>query len=300
MPDPLQRVSDLFVEGKAVVLGVDADDKPVIVWVNKLNSFEREESIRDGTVRRSERMAELAGNSPEIQALHVEMSMWPDDELRKVVTDTYNDEIWMEAMNNLQTQSDFRELEDFVRRAPSLQADDAIPEDDPRRTTLVEKSEEYTTRVTAEIERLSEEKLADMGSVERAKLERLYVERWRADRTLVEFMGARRITEMFLAVRECEATESTTDLVTGKTKWDHSKCDHTKRLFSDRSNIRRLADETNRQLGEAINELSMSPRDAGNSDAPASSSASSGQSSDPEAESVLSSQEETPLAVHTT
>jgi hypothetical protein len=80
--DRLRRVTDLFVEGRTLYLGNDDENKPVLVWVNKLNSFEVEESRRDAVSARGLRLLELEKEeSPERMAMWARASRWSDDDL---------------------------------------------------------------------------------------------------------------------------------------------------------------------------------------------------------------------------
>jgi hypothetical protein len=136
----LQRVTDLFVEGAEAFLGTGDDGKPVVVWMNKLNSFEVEEANRDASVRRAERMAELGPESPETRGAKVEIDLMSDTELREAIVNDQDAEITSEAYDNLQARKDWRELDDHIRRAPQLLADDGVSPDDPRFATLQEKT----------------------------------------------------------------------------------------------------------------------------------------------------------------
>ena len=65
----LRRITDLFEEGVVVPLGEDLDG-PILLWVNKLNSFQVEEARRDGVARRGMRLAELGKpDTPERAAI---------------------------------------------------------------------------------------------------------------------------------------------------------------------------------------------------------------------------------------
>lgn len=293
-PDPVRRITDLFVEGEVVYLGDHpVTHTPVVVWVNKLNSFEREECQRDGILRRSERLAELTKGSPETRAVEVEMSFWSDEELVAKYVEGQASEIYLEALDNLSVRPDFRELEDWVRRGPQIQETAATG--DTRIATLEAKIDEYTTRLALERQRVADERTAQYGERPRVQMEKAFLEEWRTNRAFADFADTKRVSELYFSVRVCKATLLTTEL-SGERVWDHSACDHNQRFFTDRDSIRRLPDEAMLKIADVYNQFSMAPRDAGNWDAPSSSATSSEPSSTVAETSPVSFPAETPVA----
>jgi len=302
MESGLQGISALFQEGTEANLGTDQAGKPVVVWMNKLNSFEVEESLRDASVARAERMASLGDDSSEVRGAKVEVDLWSDDDLAMAIVSFQDAECTMEALNNLQAEHEgWMELEDHVRRGPQLLADDGVQPGDPRFETLNDKMNEYMRLLNAEVSKVTAEHLADLKDKSRPKLEAKFMEQWRSRRTTDEWQGAKRMTEIWLSARRCEAVlEGGGRTLAGEMVWDHSACDHSVKQFSERKQIRRIPDGAMQIIVRAFESLQMSPRDMGNSDAPASSSASSEPSSTPEEASSPSSLAETPEGALTT
>src|ERR1044072_8526145 len=206
MEQGLKRITDLFVEGCEIYLGDDDEQKPVVMWVNKLNSFEVDEVNRDASVRRAERIAELTDDSPEVRGIRAQVDLWSDDELRQAIVATQDDEIMLESFQNLQTQKDWMELEDYVRRAPMLMEDDSVKPGDPRFETIQEKTAEYTRRLQEENNRVVQERMDDLAGIDRDVLMRSFMEGWRARATTEEWQTAKRQTELYLAARACRGT----------------------------------------------------------------------------------------------
>jgi len=286
--DGLRRVSDLFVEGAECYLG-DGPDGPVVIWINKANAFEREEAQRDGIVRRAERLAQLGPDSPETKSVEIEMSFWDDDTLRERLVDGMDDELYVKALNDLSVDPKFRELEDYVRRAGELQGDEELADGDPRLSTMADRAGEYSAKIADARERVRREALEDLDGIERAKIEAKFLDGWRQARAFGEFSEAKRTTEIYLAARVCAATrvEREETLQPGE-MWDHAGCDHSVRFFTERANVRRVPDAVLMKIANVLNELQMDPRDAGNWDAPPSSSDSSERPSTPEEASTPS------------
>jgi hypothetical protein len=296
----LRRVSDLFNEGTELYLGQDGDQKPVVLWINKLNSFEVEESRRDGAVRRGERLAELSKpDSPEFEGLRATVALWSDDELREQIVKGKDDELMLKALDDLETDPKFREAEDYVRRGPALLRDEDVDSSDPRYAALEEANATYMTAISQATVKLHRQEFEDLAGVKRHDLAKAFYQQWRERVTLEDFMSARRLSEIYLATRDCYAVDEGTELG-GERIWNHDACDHAQRFFSSRAVARTASEALHDRILKALSDLTSSYRESGNSDAPGSSSGPSEQSSDPEAASTPSSLDGTSPAVLTT
>jgi hypothetical protein len=290
----LRRVTDLFVEGTEVYLGDDEAGQPVVIWVNKLNSFEVEEARRDGQARRGLRMVELGKeDNPERAGIVAEMALWDDDQLAKNYVGQKADEIDLEAYNDHYADPEQRELLETITRMPQLLDEAGVAEDDPRRTELMNAQAAWMQALADRTKKLRSRALEDARAEEREALERAFIENWRQRETLDVFMAERRNTQLFYALRECKAQDVSTGARPGKV-WDHSACDHSQRLVEDRAEVRMLPDTIMARCIETLDEITVPQREAGNSDAPASSSASSEPARQPEATSQGSSPEVAP------
>ncbi len=128
------------------------------------------------------------------------------------------------------------ELEEYIRRAPAMLEDESVKPGDPRFETLEKKNVEYITRLQEENEKVRKEHLDDLQSISREKLEAKFMEGWRLRRTMEEWSAARRTTELWLSARKCQATKELETLA-GEVHWDHGKCDHTVKFFSERFSL---------------------------------------------------------------
>lgn len=272
----LRRVTDLFVEGTEVYLGDDETGNPVVIWVNKLNSFETEEARRDGAARRGLRMSELGKeDNPERMGVLAEVAMWDTDRLAERYVEQKADEIYLDVYNDLQTDPEQRERLEVITRMPKLLDDAGAAPDDPRRAELNEASNLWMQAIDEAQKKAYAKALADAKQEDRETLEKAYLENWRQRETLDVFMQERRTTQLYFALRECLATDVGTTLAR---VWDHAKCDHSTRLLIDRDEVRTLPEQVIEKAITAIDDITIPQREAGNSDAPASSSDSSEQS----------------------
>jgi hypothetical protein len=299
MIDRLRRVTDLFVEGRECYLGMDEGNKPVIIWVNKLNSFETEEARRDGMVRRGQRIMELSKeDNPEFVQLQATVHRWSDRELAERRVDQKSEEIYLEVVNELQSEESWAEKLAIMRRMPDLLRDSKAPDSDPRYAEVEDLNSQYLNEVRERQAAKQEQALREFEGADRAEMESEFFEAWRERVSLDEFMQERRITEMFYAMRDCVATEKGRDSVTNRVLFDHTNCNHAERLLQERKQVRELPEYLLNQVIDLIDDITVPQRESGNSDAPASSSASS-EPRNEEADSTASTPEEVSPAVPT-
>lgn len=295
----ISRVTDLFTEGTEVFLGSDADGKPVVIWVQKLNSFQTEEARRDGAARRGLRMSQLGRpDSAETAGVKAEMALWTQRELAEALVAQRGQELQLEVFDDLETDPAYRERLDRIQRIPEQLDAAGAPDDDPRRAALLQEQEEWMLQVNEATKRATDKAIREASEQDRDDLERAFLERWRDAATMDVFMAERRVTQLYYAMRACEAVDVSTGL--DQHQWDHSACDHSVRLCDDRAQVYSLPDVVQEKVIAALEAVTVPARAAGNSDAPASSSASSEPSAPAEADSTPSSPDATPSAAPTT
>jgi hypothetical protein len=296
----LRRVTDLFVEGTELYLGQDDQNEAVVIWVNKLNSFEVEESRRDGVSARGLRLLELEKeDSPERQALVNQLTRWDDESLARARVDQMSDELYLGVVNDLEADEDWAEKIGILRRMPQLLTDENAPADDPRRTQVDELNGEYLEEMRDRLAKAQEAKLREYGKQERPQLEEDFMEAWRNRLSLDEFMAEKRRTELYAAMRDCKASELPALAEGGNVRWDHTSCDHTQRLLASRADVADLPEGVLQKVMDVMDGVTVPQREAGNSAAPASSSESSGPSNAAE-DSTPSTPTETPIVAPTT
>lgn len=265
--DRLRRVTDLFIEGAPLPLGMDDENKPVVIWVNKLNSFEVEEARRDAVTARGLRLLELEkDDNPEHRAITARMSRWSLEELAEARVEQQIDELYLGALNDLEADDDWGPKIEQMRRMPTLLDDEGAPADDPRRTQLTDLNSEYLQELQARLDARQKEARTAVLDQERKDIEAEYLESWRNRMSLDEFMQERRTTEIYAALRECRATQSGTG-------YDHTDCNHAKRLLDSRAAVRTLPEALIEAVIDKLGEVTSPERTAGNSGAPVSSSA---------------------------
>jgi hypothetical protein len=288
--DRSRRIEDLFVEGEECLLGQD-ETGPVVVWVNKVNSFDAEEARKDGAVERGRRIAELSKpDNVELLGIQAQVNSWDLERLADNRVQQQSDKLSLAALDDI--EADHKELLDRVRRGPELLADADLDPKDERFQQLQRDQGEYF-RILREAQAKHFEDAKDKAlELTRDQLVEDFIEAWRDRAALEGFMTEQRITELWYAMRECDAT--IIEWNGADPVFDHENCDHSKRLLPGRAQVRRMSDAALDKIIHVYDNLGVSAREAGNSGAPASSSASLEQPSEPE-ESTPSTPVETPL-----
>lgn len=297
--DRLRRITDLFVEGTEVYFGNDSQNRPVVSWVNKLNSFEMEEARRDGQTARGIRVAAMTGDdSAELKATMATISSWSDERLAEMRVEQMTEELYLEVLNDIEADPEMKDAVDLVRRGSEILDDDSAGEADPRREQLSKAQAKYLEAIRVGQEKAQRHALDEVRQNSRETNVEDFLEAWRTRATIDLFMEERRITEIFYSLRECVATIVGTGN-DGKPLFDHTHCNHAQRSLESRKDVRQLPERVLERIIDAIDDISVNPREAGNSAAPGNSSASSEQPS-AEAASVPSIPVETPSAAPTT
>lgn len=264
----LRRVTDLFVEGVELPMGAESDGTPVVIWINKLNSFEQEEVRRDAVAKRGMRIATLSNeDNPELIALQATIKDWSSEQLAQARVNQLGNDLYLQGINLVEGDAKMREKVDLVRRAPELLQ--GVPQDDEQWKTVQQAQRDYMKAIQGAVKQLTDERLEDLKQVDDTALEDDYIEAWRQAQSVDVFVEQTRIGQLYHAMRDCVATR-----VDGG-KWDHSKCDHSSKLLESPADARALPEEIIRKASDKLDEITVGPRDSGNSDAPASSSASS-------------------------
>ena len=269
----LKRVSDLFVEGKEVVL---QEDPVVMVWVNKLNSFEDDEARRDGLAFRSLQMIQIErsdGEHPAVASLVADYESNDRQGRADILANLYSQEDLLHAMDEVDSTEKWQERGELIRRGELL---DGANLDVESSQALVEESAAYFKEVQTELERRTKERSQEFVRMPEPSLRDDFLKKAAETVSISTFIRERDVTSIYYALRNCESS------VPGS----HGSCAH-ERLLEAREQVLDLPDGLVKAVQSALEELDISPREAGNSDAP---TPSSGQSEQP------SEQEESPAS----
>lgn len=282
----LARITDLFVEGTELVLSEDdGTGSPTVLFIRKLNPFEEEECRLDGQVARSDKLLEM--RDPENREMRIARATveedWGVDELVNALVNNKLSEQFVLAKADVDADEEWLPHLDFLNRGGVLINPDEDPEGAARWRKL---NAEYLTAIQEKLKGRQSDYTDELHN-NRSQEERveMYFDMVKESQARAAFFRERRTTEIWYAVRDCYADRNEDGT------WNHAGCKHP-RLF-EREDIRSQGADLLNTLSSAIDSQTITPAQAGNSDAPTSSSDSSERSSDPEETSAPSSQEET-------
>lgn len=284
-----QRVTALFEVGREVVLEEDGPEGPVLVWVSKLNPFEQEEARKDGSVGRARAQMVLSDPlSPEMAVFNQALEGRSKEDVIEALVFAKQNEDYVRALDDIKTLEDWQDKLAILERGDEQLADLDRPMDDEEREMLAKLNQEYVAKINELMTKHQQDRKDELEGLSEDEVREEYQNQYRETTASQGFLTEYKISEMYYSLRDCEATKGANG------RWDHTRCgNHRERLCDTRGDIRLLPEGLIALVTQAIRELTMSPSDAGNSDAPASSSASSEQPSAEAAGSTPSTPAET-------
>lgn len=264
MSNRYRRLTDLFVQGKAVAL----PNHQGYIWVQVINSYERDECVSDAQIARArlilalreagDERTKVDGRLAEIgfQAMAEDLARArAAQKMGDYADEMRDDPEWKERMEII-LKTDFDQA-----AAPALEAE----------TILLAK---INTDILAEFSKREEDEYAYLMR----KFTRMtddefideWVEEW-TDRKGTKLAGDEyRLTELWYATRFCEAQ------LTEEGNLDHGKCNgHRDRVFDSKAEARSAPDALQDLMRTALDELNLVGRDPKDSGSPENSSDSS-------------------------
>lgn len=283
--EEFKRVTDLFTEGEEVVLDAET---PTLVWVQKLNSFEREEAQRDGQAARARVIVALKDlQSDEYAIFDANLQSMDDDSIREALVNGKGNDHLIAAVESMRTDPEWKDrLEGRTRVSDDMS--------DEEKAAVAKLNADYADEVARRVEGRRAGYLLELqNTMQSTQLKDAYREQWLEQRSFSAYQREYVKTQVYFSVRVCKAIKA-------GDQWDHSACDsHRKRALDSRAEVPQLPDRLLQLLSAASNRVQVNGRDARFSGALASSSGSSAQPSEP-VESTPSTPVETSPALATT
>lgn len=260
----LATIMDLFVEG--TVASVEAPDGRLLpTWVNKLNTFEKEDCDRLGRGARAKRILAWDADEEEQAIFEYETGGYSDDELADALKAQVAAKHYYEAVQEIRTLPEWADRLEYLANAEILEV--TSPESSDEDKAMFEQiTTEYMTAVGTIQDRLQREFREDLLAKGREQMKKDYKAAWRDAEGMRAYYAERRVAEIFFATRECKAKVGDTG------EWDHARCNHEVRLMANRGQVKALPDKLRMAIIAAIEALDITPDEAGNSDAPMASS----------------------------
>lgn len=249
----VRRVTDLFVEGKEVVLrGPEDPEGPVVLWVNKLNPFERQEAIRDGQAARSRLILALKEVGSDEQVIFdADLARMSRAAIQDALLGLRAQDFLLGAVRDLRADPEWRERLLIVDRG----GQDLPEEGTPEREYQDKVHQEYVEEVRSRATKARDEAESDL----RALTDEQVAEKYRDE--YLSLKGGEALerefakTQLYFAVRRCSATHD-------NGRWQHTDCDHTQRWLTDRSQVKSLPGGLIDLLNQAIRDLTLDHSDA--------------------------------------
>lgn len=289
----LRRVQDLFTEGKVVFLERQDPNyqEPVAepFWVSKPTAFERDEALKDARAARARRAIRFDTDPDEQEIVQGQLHAMTSDDVIDTLIGAKGNEHYIKALDELKADEDWAERIDVLDRAGLEDDRDSTVEDRAVMRTI---TTEYLAAIDELTKKYNAELREELAQLDGAELRKRYRETWRDMTAFEAFMETRRVTEIYFALRVCEGTR-----VDGE--WSHVDCDHRERLLDKRDQVFDLPDALLQAVRATLEGLQMTPREAGNSDAPLTSSGSSEQPSEQEGSTGSGQEEMSPVLVGT-
>ena len=268
MPDLMKkfyRLTDLFTRGTEIVIGEGED--AMVLWVAHLNSFDRAEVQKDGAAARARRLHTLRPTDNEMVIIEQTLAESTRDQLIDQLLRNKSNDHYVKAYDDIRTDKVWREKIDALERGDEQLRDQGDAADEQEIERLSELNTEYLEEMSRRQAQFKDESRAELENLEDEEIKDAFRESIRQHMASLAWMDESRISEIFYSLRECNSPVGP--------PFDHSSCDHSVRLCPTRADVRRLPDVVVDRARDAIIALSVPIRDAGNSAAPRSSSASS-------------------------
>jgi hypothetical protein len=290
MSNRFRRLTDLFVKGRVLQLPDRGDGTPSgYLWVQIINSYERDECLSDAQVARSRLVLALREKGDE----RIKVEARVAERGRQLMA---------EDLAELRMATKTAEIAEGMRSDPEWKERVEIVLRQDEDTSYVPEPEEEAQLARINMEVLQE--LAKREDTEKEFLIRKYtrlsdeefvsewIDEWIERRGSMRAANEYKLTEIWCATRWCNAvpTEAGGNL-------DHSRCEgHREKVFATKADARAADDLLLEMIKDVLNDLTIGGQDPKDSASPPSSSDSSPTPSEPEA-STPSTSSATPTPV---
>jgi hypothetical protein len=255
-----RRLTDLFVRGKAVPMPDGTH-----LWIQVINSFERNEAISDAQVARARIVLALRQDGRERIKVEGRLAEIGKDMMATDLAQAKAELKTPDFAEEMRVDPEWSERMEIVMRTDWDTA--AMP--------ATEQEQLLMDKVNAEVLAEFAKREADEAAFLQRSYDRMtddefvdvWVEEWLdrrgSDLATAEF----RLTELWYATRYCDAVDN------GAGVLDHTRCEgHRVPVFESKTDARSAPQELQDLLRSALDELNLAGRDPKDSDSPQSSS----------------------------
>lgn len=257
----LRRVQDLFTRGE--ILAVEKDGEVVdTFWVAKLNTFDRQEVLKDAQTGRVRAMVTMDRDEDEQLKIAEILEGKTDEDIALDLSRDHQFEHLNKARAEVTTNPDWKE------RLEILENQELEGATEEELAVANQIAQEYQVQVMKEKEAIDIAFHQDLLASGRPALEREYRKSYRAIIGSNAWHEYKLRSEVVYALRDCSATRT-------EDGWDHSGCGfHAERILDQISELEAMPDHVLEKFQEIWTRLEMSEDEAGKSAAPSASSGS--------------------------
>lgn len=264
MTSKFRRLTDLFVHGKAVPL----PDKSGYLWVQVINSYERDECVSDAQVARSRLILALKNKGEERTKVEARLAEIGREAMAEDLAKARASNKVSEFAAEMRDDPEWKERMEIMLKTDFEQAASVESEEE---TILMAK---INADILAEIDRREADEIAFLERRFNRMTDDEFIEEWVdewLDRRGTAVAGQEfQLTEVWYATRYCDAPYAGDDPI------DHSRCDgHRERVFADKNEARAAPQSLIDLVRSALVDMAIEGRDPKDSDSPTSSSDSS-------------------------
>lgn len=264
-----RRLTDLFVNGRTMSLPTLPDGRANgYLWIQVINSYERDECLSDAQVARSRLVLALREDGDERLKMQARIAEIGREKLTQQLADLRVSMKTGEIASEMRSDPEWKERVEMVLRL----------NDDESALPPTEEEKRLQARVNADVL----EEMARREDLERSYLQRFltrlsddefleeWVKEWIDRRGTTRAAAEYKLTEVWFATRWCEAQPTEDDNL------DHSRCEgHRNRVFESKADARAADDSLVDMIKNVLDDLNIGGQDPKDSARPTSSSGSS-------------------------
>lgn len=245
----LKRVQDLFNVGGELV--IPDGDESLVFWVQNPSSLDVQQIQDDARSAMLAAMFAFDGSKDEQEQVQAFLSVVGDEQLAQtLVLGRDQDKIRTAVFEEVMSLEKFQEEVEFFQ---NFDPEAASAEESAQYERVAEWVVSEGERREKQLLHEAQEEALAQG---RGYLEREYRQLLRGLRGNNAYMIRRRHSEIFHALRECEALVKADG-------FDHSKCDHSKRFLDSLGDVQSLGDVMLELVLDVLQDLKVPERTAG-------------------------------------
>lgn len=243
------RLIDLYAVGTELEMSDGS-----VMWLQTMNSLERHEALADAQAAQS-RVALALRDEDSAERLKIQVMFTANGREGALLhlRQAHEAKAYLEALDEIESEEEWKEKVDMLRRADDLAAIPSDEEADYQRRLLVKFSEEVEKR-TGQILDAEQRRLEDLSDDD---LFDEYLSWWGGQRGAEVGLVEYRYVEAMFAARSCVATKNADGA------WDHDDCEqHSVRIFETKDEVKALPEGMLTEIFSTLAQIEVTDREA--------------------------------------